>query len=72
MAKNILFKRTGSFIKSTRGKVYDIVPIERNSDAFGSWEFDPLFGHLKLYFMLTEEIDFPETWRTDSKVNNNE
>lgn len=65
--KLITLKRTScSFIKSIDDeKAYELVPVEKKFDKFGSWEIDPLFNHMKIFLIQPNEIPFPNLWRTD-------
>jgi hypothetical protein len=68
--KKIAQKRTSSFIKSVGAvKKFDLIPIEKKFDKFGPWQIDPLFSHMKVYVILSNEEKFPNIWRTDSEVS---
>ena len=67
----IAAKHTSSAISTSGEQVsYDLVPIERRFDAFGSWEVDKLFGHMKVHLLHPSPNDpkklqpFPLLWRT--------
>lgn len=71
----LAIKRTASFISSTgQEKVFDLVPIERKFDEFGSWEIDRLFNHMLIYLVIPKDekkldyVYFPKLWRTDENV----
>ncbi|RNA19062.1 hypothetical protein BpHYR1_049988, partial [Brachionus plicatilis] len=72
--KLIALKRTASFMSSNKNeKIFDLVPIERKFDEFGTWELDRLFGHMKIFIILPrgdgKDYDcFPLLWRTDAKT----
>ena len=73
--KELALKRTSSAIStSDELMLYELVPVERRFDAFGSWEIDKLFGHMKIYLLVTSPSDpkkqaaFPGLWRTTREV----
>lgn len=68
-----MLKRTKTFNKSNANdKIYDVVPVEKKYDKFGSWELDRFFGQIKLFLTIptnnNEYQNFPPLWRTDEKA----
>lgn len=67
--KKIAQKRTSSFIRSHKNeKVYDVIPVEKKFDKFGSWKIDRLADHMKVYLIRTDLMDLPQLWRTNENV----
>ena len=66
----IVLKKTKALISSNgEDKVFEICPVERRIDDFGSWEIDRFFGHMKL-FLVSSDLSkpLPEQWRCDKDV----
>jgi len=50
-------------------KTYDILPVERFKDEFGSWSFDPLCGQMKIIVELENGECFPKNWKLSENVS---
>lgn len=47
--------------------IYDVIRPLSETDLFGHWEKDLLFGHLKLMLKTSNGNPFPRYWKLDKK-----
>ena len=45
--------------------VYEVIRSLNQTDKFGQWEKDLLFGHLRIWLKTRDGLPFPKSWKTD-------
>ncbi len=64
--QNIIKNNCSSGIRSNGNKnFYEVINRLLETDLFGQWEKDLLFGHLKLILKVKDEKTFPKYWKID-------